>query len=147
MGYCLFYDKRPQTLSPNEAPLIVSRFPFCQRRPGIHKRATNEPSRLAERVANFPDAFAQSRQRGHSVTYKLLITSGRSLARGDKLHGAAEEEEEDRMPCPSCCYGRYHGHFERNDDTDATSARHVSAPGHYLQASRFRMKNRQTTPV
>lgn len=60
----------------------MSRFPFYRRRPGIHKRATNERSRPAERVANFPDAFAQSRRRGHSVTYKLLMTSGRSLARG-----------------------------------------------------------------
>lgn len=100
----------------------MSRFPLCQRRPGIHKRATNEPSRLAERVANFPDAFAQSRQRGHSMAYKLLITSGRSLARGNKLHG---EEEEKRMPCPSCCYGGYHGHFDRSDGADATSPLHV----------------------
>lgn len=36
------------------------------------------------------------------------------------------------MPCPSCCYGGYHGHFDRNDDTDATSPLHVSASGLHL---------------
>lgn len=131
----------------------MSRFPFYRRRPGIHKRASNEQSRPAERVANFPDAFAQSRQRGHSVTYKLLMTSGRSLARG--INYTARRRRRRECPALHVVTGGYHGHFDRNDDTDATSPLHVSASGlhlpplsgHYLQASRFRMKNRQTTPV
>lgn len=130
----------------------MSRFPFYRRRPGIHKRATNERSRLAERVANFPDAFAKSRQRGHSVTYKLLMTSGRSLVRG--INYTAQRRR--RRECPAL-------HVVTGDIMATLTVMMIPAllhrstsqlrvcichlSGHYLQASRFRMKNRQTTPV
>lgn len=104
----------------------MSSFLFYQRHPGIHKRAINEPSRLADHMANFPDAFAQSRHGGHSITYKLLITSGGSLARGINYMVARGRKEWPGVPF--MLLRGYHGHFDPNDGTNATSPLLVSAP-------------------